>query len=199
MLVTPQRFNPPISSVFPQLGNLSILQQFALAIVGTLFLTISAKVQVPIWPVKVSMQTSALVLIGILYGPRLGIATVFLYMLEGISGFPVFQGTPDRGLGISYMMGPTGGYLLGFFALTYFMGVFFEKGYGSKLTKALPAVFVAFCSLYVPGVAWLSYLIGVEKGLHLGLYVFLPSAFLQMGLCATLWLMFSRKCCKVEN
>ena len=85
-----------------------------LALVGTLILTLSAKITVPFWPVPATLQTLALFAIAAAYGSRLAVATVILYLIEGAVGLPVFAGTPEKGIGLAYMVGPTGGYLIGF-------------------------------------------------------------------------------------
>ena len=94
--------------------SLNILRKITLVIFGTLLLTISAKVKVPFYPVPMTMQTFVVVLIGITLGWKLGLTTIFIYLFEGAIGLPVFAGTPEKGIGIVYMMGPTGGYLIGF-------------------------------------------------------------------------------------
>src|ERR1700736_872176 len=84
-----------------------------LALLGSLALTVSAKLQVPFYPVPMTMQSLVVLLIGLAFGWRLGTATVLLYLGEGLAGLPVFAGTPEKGIGLAYMMGPTGGYLAG--------------------------------------------------------------------------------------
>jgi len=86
----------------------------SITILGTLLLTISAKVKIPFYPVPMTMQTFVVIFIGMAFGWKLGLATVFAYLVEGAFGFPVFAGTPEKGIGIAYMIGPTGGYLFGF-------------------------------------------------------------------------------------
>ena len=90
-----------------------VLRMVVLAVAGSLLMWASAKVQVPFYPVPMTMQTAVAFLIGIAYGPRLGAATIALYLAQGAIGLPVFAGTPEKGIGLPYMMGPTGGYLLG--------------------------------------------------------------------------------------
>ena len=119
-----------------------------LALVGTLALTVSAKTQIPFWPVPMTMQTFAVLVIGMAYGgTRLGVATIALYLLEGALGLPVFAGTP-KGLGLAYMMGPTGGYLLGFVAGAWLCGWPAERGFDRSPLKALrdePGARADFC------------------------------------------------------
>ena len=96
------------------LKELSLAKNLFLAIVGTILLAISAKIKIPFWPVPMTMQTFVVLLLGVLYGWKLGLFTVSLYLLEGIAGLPVFAGTPEKGVGFIYFTGPTMGYLIGF-------------------------------------------------------------------------------------
>ena len=100
-----------------------------LALAGSLLLTLSAKVQVPFYPVPITMQSLVVLCLGATLGARLGAATVVLYLLEGALGLPVFAGTPERGIGLAYMAGPTGGYLIGFVAAAYLVGLLAERGW----------------------------------------------------------------------
>ena len=104
------------------LKELSLVKSLFLAILGTIILALSAKIKIPFWPVPMTMQTFVVLLIGIVYGWRLGLFTVSLYLLEGIAGLPVFAGTPEKGIGIIYFTGPTMGYLLGFLVAVFLTG-----------------------------------------------------------------------------
>ena len=105
-----------------KIESFNILKKVSFVLIGTLLLTISAKIKVPFYPVPMTMQTFVVVLIGITLGWKLGLATVLTYLFEGAIGLPVFAGTPEKGIGISYMMGPTGGYLIGF-VFSVFIGI----------------------------------------------------------------------------
>ena len=96
------------------LKEISLIKNLFLAILGTILLAISAKIKIPFWPVPMTMQTFVVLLLGIVYGWKLGLFTVSLYLLEGIAGLPVFAGTPEKGIGLVYFTGPTMGYLIGF-------------------------------------------------------------------------------------
>ncbi len=137
----------------------TILKKITLVIFGTLLLTISAKIKVPFYPVPMTMQTFVVVLIGITFGWKLGIVTIFTYLFEGAIGFPVFAGTPEKGIGISYMIGPTGGYLVGFI-ISVFIAGFFNLN-KSIFVKFLLITFSVF-AIYITGVPWLAYLAGWE-------------------------------------
>jgi len=137
-----------------------IIKLILIAGIGTLLLTISAKIKIPFYPVPMTMQTFVVLLIGITLGSKIGLFTVSLYLLEGIYGLPVFAGTPEKGIGFIYFTGPTMGYLLGFLIAVYFAGSFkYEKNLINNLIKLL------FCVsfIYILGLAWLGVLIGWEK------------------------------------
>ena len=112
-----------------QAGRSGLVRNGMLAVLGSLLLIASAKVQVPFWPVPMTMQTFAVLVIGMTFGPRLGAATVLLYLVQGAVGLPVFAGTPAKGIGIAYMVGPTGGYLIGFVAAAYLAGRLAMRGW----------------------------------------------------------------------
>ena len=143
-----------------------------LALVGTLALTVSAKTQIPFWPIPMTMQTFVVLVIGMAYGSRLGLATVALYLLQGALGLPVFAGTPEKGVGLAYMMGPTGGYLLGFLVAAWVCGWLAERGFDRSPLKSLVAMSVGHGLIFVFGVAWLATLMGVEKAFMVGVAPF---------------------------
>lgn len=134
-----------------------------LAFVGTLLLTLSAKVQVPFYPVPMTMQTFVVLGIGMAYGWRLGGATLLLYMAEGAMGLPVFAGTPEKGIGLAYMMGGTGGYLVGFVLAAMATGWLAEKGMDRSVVGTAVAMLVGNALIYVPGVLYLGVLFGFDK------------------------------------
>src|ERR687893_287399 len=103
-----------LEAAWPQDINARRVGMAMAVVFGVCLLTLSAKVQVPFWPVPMTMQTLVVFMLGMAYGARLGAATVFAYLLVGAAGLPVFAGTPERGIGLTYMMGPTGGFLIGF-------------------------------------------------------------------------------------
>lgn len=150
-----------------------MLRNVALVLFGTLLLYASAKVQVPFWPVPMTMQTAVVVLIGMAYGWRMGVATVLAYLAEGAVGLPVFTGTPERGMGLAYMVGPTGGYLLGFIAAAAIAGWLVQSHHG--LARVASAVVLGILAIFVVGVTWLSTLIGFQGAIDHGVLPFLPS------------------------
>ena len=144
-----------------------------LAIAGSLVLTVSAKVHIPFWPVPMTLQTLAVLVIGMAYGPRLGGATLLLYLAEGANGLPVFSGTPERGIGLAYLVGPTGGYLVGFMLAAALVGVLAERGWDRSPVTAAGAMVAGNLAIYVCGVAWLGTVIGYEGAWSAGVEPFL--------------------------
>jgi len=129
-------------------------------LIGTILLTVSAKIKIPFYPVPMTMQTFVVLLLGITLGAKIGLLTVIFYLLEGIYGLPVFANTPEKGIGLIYFTGPTMGYLLGFLITVYFVGSFkYEK---NLLTNFIKLVF-SISFIYILGMIWLGFLIGWEK------------------------------------
>jgi biotin transport system substrate-specific component len=148
-----------------------VLKNVFVALAGTVLLAISSKIKIPFYPVPMTMQTLVVLFLGITLGWKMGVATVALYLFEGIIGLPVFSGSPEKGVGIVYFTGPTMGYLIGFFFTVYFVGAFnFSK---NLFLQFLHLIFsVSF--IYIFGVLWLGILIGWEKPLfQLGVQPFL--------------------------
>lgn len=144
-----------------------------LAILGTLILALSAKTRLVLGPVDMSLQTLAVFLVAAAFGRRLGLATLLLYMAEGASGLPVFQGTPEKGLGLAYMMGPTGGYLLGFVVAAVIVGWAADRGWDRGILRFGAAVLAGELAIMGLGFAWLAVLIGVEKSWQFGVVPFI--------------------------
>ena len=148
-----------------------IVKLTLISIVGSILITISAKTKIPFYPVPMTMQTFTILLIGITLGYKIGLATVALYLFEGIIGLPVFANSPEKGIGIAYFIGPTMGYLFGFLVAIFFAGVFkYDKGILNALLKLIFSV----SFIYIFGVIWLGTLIGWEKPIFkLGVQPFL--------------------------
>ncbi len=158
------------------------LRFVVLALLGTLLLTVSAKVQVPFRPVPMTMQTLVVLALGMAYGWRLGAATLLLYLAEGAVGLPVFAGTPERGIGLAYMAGPTGGYLVGFVAAAVTVGYLAERGWDRRPLSTAAAMVAGNVVIYVLGVAWLSIMIGFAKAIEFGVTPFLLGDALKVAL-----------------
>ena len=142
-----------------KIESLNILKKISIVLFGTLLLTISAKIKVPFYPVPMTMQTFVVVLIGITLGWKLGLATVFAYLFEGAIGLPVFAGTPEKGIGISYMVGPTGGYLVGFLSSVFIAGF---VNLNKNIIIKFFLISLSILAIYITGVPWLAYLAGWE-------------------------------------
>lgn len=170
-----------------------LFTKILLAFVGALALWGSAKISIPFYPVPMTMQTFVVLVIGMSYGWKLGGATVLLYLTEGALGLPVFSGTPERGIGIAYMVGPTGGYLLGFLLSTITVGWLAQRGWDRKLLPALAAMTIGTSIIFLTGIIWLGSIIGWDKPiLALGLTPFIFGAILKIAL-ATATLPFAWK------
>jgi len=155
-----------------------IIKFTLITIVGTILITISAKIKIPFYPVPMTMQTFVILLIGITLGYKIGLATVTLYLLEGIIGLPVFASSPEKGIGIAYFIGPTMGYLIGFLFAVYFAGLFkYDKGLINTFLKLVFSV----SFIYILGLIWLGTLIGWDKPIFkLGAEPFLLAELFKM-------------------
>ncbi|RUT82524.1 MULTISPECIES: biotin transporter BioY [unclassified Mesorhizobium] len=177
---------PLVSLALPQNGAARLATQLFLAIAGTLVLTLSAKTKVMLGPVDISMQTLAVLLIAAAFGMRLGVATLLLYMAEGAMGFPVFQSTPEKGLGIAYMLGSTGGYLAGFVVMAAIVGWAADRGWDRHPIKLFNAMLVSEVVMMAMGFAWLALLIGPEKSWQFGIVPFIVGDLIKVALAASL-------------
>jgi biotin transport system substrate-specific component len=168
-------------------GVSGIVQSVLLALIGAAALYVSAKVKVPFWPVEMTLQTMVVLLIGATYGWRLAGATVALYLAQGAMGMPVFTGTPEKGIGIAYMAGPTGGYLLGFLVSAVFTGWALER-MGTRNVFAIgAAMLIANAMLFALGLLWLGTLFGWDKPiLAWGFYPFVLGDLVKVALAASL-------------
>ena len=137
-----------------------IFKYIFIALLGSIALAISSKIKIPFYPVPMTMQTLVVILIGVSFGWKLGLAAISLYLLEGIIGLPVFSGTPEKGIGLIYFTGPTMGYLIGFLVAVFFAGKFhYTKSIISNFLKLL----FATSFIYLFGMFWLGSLIGWDK------------------------------------
>lgn len=185
-MATATTMRPLVSLALPQESAARLAIQFLLAIAGTLLLALSAKTKVVLGPVDISMQTLAVLLIAAAFGMRLGVATLLLYMAEGAMGFPVFQGTPEKGVGIAYMLGSTGGYLAGFVVIAAIVGWAADRGWDRHPIKLFNAMLVAEVVMMSMGFAWLALLIGPEKSWQFGVVPFIVGDLIKVALAASL-------------
>ena len=175
---------PLVSLALPQGGAARLVVQAALVIGGTLLLALSATAKVVLGPVDMSLQTLVVLLIAATFGFRLGVATLLAYLAEGAAGMPVFQGTPEKGIGLAYMIGPTGGYLAGFLVMAAIVGWAVDQGWGKNLIKLGGAMLVAELVMMVMGFAWLAYLIGIDKSWQFGVAPFIVPDLIKVALAA---------------
>ena len=161
------------------LKQIKLLKYLFFALIGSIILAISSKIKIPFYPVPMTMQTFVIMFIGITFGWKLGVATIALYLFEGIIGLPVFSGTPEKGLGLVYFTGPTMGYLIGFIITVYLVGKF---TYDNNLIKTFFKLSFAISFIYIFGMIWLGFLLGWDKPI----FKFGAQPFLLAELCKVL-------------
>jgi biotin transport system substrate-specific component len=180
-------------------GRTAEIAGFALlAVAGSVILAISSKISVPFYPVPMTLQTFALMAIVAAFGLRLGVATVALYLLEGAFGLPVFAGTPEKGIGLAYMVGPTGGYLAGYLVAAVIVGLAVEKGLSRNPFKLFGVMVAADAVIFALGALWLGTVVGWDKPiLAWGVTPFLLGDLLKIALAAALipavWSLIERR------
>ena len=174
-----------IGTVWPTGAN-SAIRAVVLMVVGTVLLWLSAKIQVPLYPVPVTMQTLVVLTLGVAYGWKLGGATMLLYLAEGAIGLPVFAGGWGEGGGVQHLYGPTAGYLVGFVVAAAVCGHLAERGWDRSLVLAGAAMVVGNLIIYALGVTWLAAQIGWMSAFKFGLFPFLIGDALKIVLGASL-------------
>ena len=161
-----------------------ILKTFVLIFLGTMALTISAKLKIPFYPVPMTMQTFVVLFLGLAFGYKIGLATVSVYLFEGIIGIPVFSNSPEKGVGWFYFTGPTMGYLIGFLSAVFFAGYLNFKNHIFIIFSKL---IFSVSTIYLFGVLWLGTLIGWDKPiLKLGVTPFLLAELFKICLLTIL-------------
>jgi biotin transport system substrate-specific component len=174
-----------IGMLWPPESTSRAIRLAVLAAAGTVLLTLSAKIQVPFYPVPMTMQTFAVLVIGMTYGWRLAAVTLLLYLLAGAVGLPVFAGTPAKGVALAYMMGGTGGYLVGFVLAAAACGWFAERGWVSSAATTALVMLIGNVIIYIPGLLWLGVLFGWDKPiLQWGLTPFILGDLAKVALAA---------------
>ena len=151
---------------------------------GSIILAISSKIKIPFYPVPMTMQTFVVMFLGISFGYKIALATVTLYLLEGILGLPVFSNSPERGVGLSYFTGPTMGYLLGFLTASFLASLINkDDNYFLIFLKLIFSV----STIYLFGILWLGTVIGWDKPIfELGVMPFLLAEFFKILLLVIL-------------
>lgn len=173
----------------PRAGSARLVKQLVLVALGITLLAVAAKIQIAVWPspVPVTMGTFAVLTIGAAYGARLGMATILGYMIIGALGFDIFAGSTAEKAGLTYMMGGTGGYLLGYVLATLTLGVLAQRGWDRSFVLMAVAMLIGNAMIYVPGLLWLGQLYGWDKPiLAWGLTPFLVGDALKLVLAAVI-------------
>ena len=169
---------PLVNVLFRTSGINTYLKYILLIVFGTILLAVSSKIQVPFWPVPMTMQTFVVFIIAMAYGWKLSFLTLIAYLFEGAMGLPVFA----KGGGFLYLTGPTAGYLYGMTIAAGIMGYFADLGYGKSIIKCIFPLLIGTVIIFVLGVGYLSSIIGLEKALVAGLLPFIPSELFKIAL-----------------
>ena len=146
--------------IVKSINNQKIIKKISIIVIGSIILTLSAKIKIPFYPVPMTMQTFVVLFLGVSFGYKIALTTVGLYLIEGILGLPVFSNSPEKGVGLVYFTGPTMGYLIGFLFAAFLSGYFdFQKNIFLIFLKLILSVSV----IYLLGILWLGIIIGWDK------------------------------------
>ena len=157
-----------------------IIKSLLIVLLGSFALIISAKIKIPFYPVPMTMQTFVVLFLGMSFGYKIGLATISLYLIEGIIGLPVFSNSPEKGIGLVYFMGPTMGYLIGFFSACFFASFINNN---DNFLKIFIKLLLSVSTIYFLGILWLGTLIGWDKPIiELGVTPFLLAEFFKIML-----------------
>ncbi|MGB0682481.1 MAG: biotin transporter BioY [Magnetovibrionaceae bacterium] len=191
-----------VDTVWTQSADASAVKKltrgFLIAFAGSLLIWLSAKVQIPFYPVPMTMQVFAVLGLAMALGPKLGFATIALYLAQGAMGLPVFAGTPEKGIGLAYMMQGTGGYLVGYLMAGAALGWLAARGWDRNAFTAFGAMLIGVALIYIPGLLWLGALFGWDKPiLAWGFTPFILGDLIKVALAACLlpyaWKLLGRK------
>ena len=175
------------------ISQTTIIKSLIAIILGSIALTISAKIKIPFYPVPMTMQTFVVLFLGVSLGYKIGLASVGLYLLEGIMGLPVFSNSPEKGVGLIYFTGPTMGYLIGFLVASYLASKINSK---DNFLIILTKIIIATSTIYILGLLWLGTLIGWDKPIFdLGAKPFLLAEIFKIFLLA----LITKKIIKIKN
>ncbi len=173
--------------------NQKLLKIFFAIVIGSIVLTISSKIKIPFYPVPMTMQTFVVLFLGIAFGSKIALATISLYLLEGILGMPVFSNSPEKGVGLVYFTGPTMGYLIGFLFAAFISGYI---NLNTKLYLVLFKLILTVSVIYILGMLWLGVLIGWDKPIfQLGAKPFLLAELFKILILSLL----AKKIIKIRN
>jgi biotin transport system substrate-specific component len=163
-------------------SRLALATRAALTIIaGTALMTLAAKVQIPFWPVPMTLHTMAVMAFAVAFGPRLAVSIFLAYLAAGAVGLPVFSGSPERGIGLTYMVGPTGGYLLGYLIASWLVGVLAT---GKSMLGRAGAMLAGMVPIYAIGMAWLAVYVPAGQLLAVGFLPFLLGDLVKIGVVA---------------
>jgi biotin transport system substrate-specific component len=170
-----------------------LVKSFIVIILGSMALTLSAKLKIPFYPVPMTMQTFVVLFLGLSFGYKIGLSTVGLYLLEGIAGLPVFSNSPEKGVGLIYFTGPTMGYLVGFLVASFLSAFINIK---DNFLIIFLKLSMSVSTIYIFGILWLGTLIGWDKPIiQLGVTPFLLAEFFKIALLTLL----TKKIIKFRN
>ena len=182
-----------LMEITKNISQTRVIKSLLAIILGSLALTISAKIKIPFYPVPMTMQTFVVLFLGVSLGYKIGLASVGLYLLEGISGLPVFSNSPEKGVGLIYFTGPTMGYLIGFLTASYLAS---KINIQDNFLLVLAKLTIATSTIYLFGLLWLGTLIGWDKPIFaLGAKPFLLAELFKVVLLALL----TKKILKIRN
>lgn len=150
-------------------------------VAGTAMMTLAAKVQIPFWPVPMTLHTMAVMAFAVAFGPRIAVSIFLAYLAAGAIGLPVFSGSPERGIGLAYMVGPTGGYLLGYLIASWLVGVLAA---GKGTLGRVGAMLAGMVPVYAIGMAWLAVHVPFSQLLAVGALPFLLGDLVKIGVVA---------------
>lgn len=168
---------PCVASARSKLSSQTVVTVIA----GTALMTLAAKLQIPFWPVPMTLHTMAVMAFAVAFGPRIAVSIFLTYLAAGAAGLPVFSGSPERGIGLAYMVGPTGGYLLGYLATSWLVGVL---AVGKGTLGRLGAMLAGMLLIYGIGAAWLAAYVPVNQLLAVGVLPFLLGDLLKIAVVA---------------
>lgn len=153
-----------LDTIFTDAGSRSAWVRNAIVVLaGSMLLTAAAKISLPFYPVPMTLQTLVVLCLGMALGPRLGALTVLAYLAQGAVGLPVFAGTPEKGIGLAYMLGSTGGYLLGFVVAAWVVGCLAKLRWDRSILTTIAAMLIGNAVIYAFGLIWLGSVVGWDK------------------------------------
>lgn len=163
----------------------SLIANIVIALSGSILLALLARLSIPVpfSPIPITGQTIGILFLGALLGSRIGTLTVIMYIFEGLIGLPVFAGGT---MGFLYLLGPTGGYLIGFIPAVYLVGYLSERNWTNNFTSAFLTMIIGTSVIFIFGISWLAVTAGFETALAIGLYPYLPGAAVKIILATAI-------------